>query len=148
LPEAASESERSPPAGVHRAAQPKRCLRVPDIPVRCRKQAPDEPPMFVRSRFGWDVREVSGALGDLGTFLPHIIGAITVVGMDPTGVLTVFGLFYLFTGAFYGVPIAVQPMKASRPCVFQAAAPNNTQAKSRPCRSRTRYWTFCPTALV
>lgn len=113
MPEAASESERSPPAGVHRAAQPKRCLRVPDIPVRCRKQAPDEPPMFVRSRFGWDVREVSGALGDLGTFLPHIIGAITVVGMDPTGVLTVFGLFYLFTGAFYGVPIAVQPMKAA-----------------------------------
>jgi MFS superfamily sulfate permease-like transporter len=69
--------------------------------------------MFVRSRFGWDIREVSGALGDLGTFLPHIIGAITVVGMDPTGVLTAFGLFYLVTGAFYGVPIAVQPMKAA-----------------------------------
>ena len=69
--------------------------------------------MFARSRFGWDIREVSGALGDLGTFLPHIIGAITVVGMDPTGVLTAFGLFYLATGAFYGVPIAVQPMKAA-----------------------------------
>jgi len=69
--------------------------------------------MFVRSRFGGDIREVSGALGDLGTFLPHIIGAITVVGMDPTGVLTAFGLFYIATGTFYGVPIAVQPMKAA-----------------------------------
>jgi hypothetical protein len=27
-----------------------------------------------------------GSLGDLGTFLPHIVGAITVVPMDPTGI--------------------------------------------------------------
>ena len=69
--------------------------------------------MFVRSRFSGDIRELSGALGDLGTFLPHIIGAITVVGMGPTGLLTAFGLFYVATGIFYGVPIAVQPMKAA-----------------------------------
>jgi hypothetical protein len=31
--------------------------------------------------------EVSGSLGDLGTFLPDIVGAITVVKMDPTGIL-------------------------------------------------------------
>ena len=53
------------------------------------------------------------SLGDLGTFLPHIVGAIKVVKMDPTGILTTFGLFYAFTGAFYGVPMAVQPMKAA-----------------------------------
>ena len=35
-------------------------------------------------RFEWDVQEeVSGSLGDLGTFLLHIIGAITIVRMDP-----------------------------------------------------------------
>lgn len=113
MAEVSSEPERSPPAGVHYAAQARGRLLIPDIPVRCHKQAPDKPPMFVRSRFGWDIREGSGALGDLGTFLPHIIGAITVVGMDPTGVLTAFGLLYLVTGAFYGVPIAVQPMKAA-----------------------------------
>jgi len=61
---------------------------------------------------------VSGSLGDLGTFLPHIIGAITVVKMDPTGILTSFGLFYAFTGAFYGVPMAVQPMKAASASVL------------------------------
>lgn len=42
-----------------------------------------------RKRFAWNLDEVSGSLGDLGTFLPHIIGAITVVGMDPTGIFVV-----------------------------------------------------------
>jgi sulfate permease, SulP family len=88
-------------------------LHIPAIKVRQAAQADDEPPTFVRSRFGWDVQEVSGSLGDLGTFLPHIIGAITIVRMDPTGILTTFGLFYALSGAFYGVPMAVQPMKAA-----------------------------------
>jgi SulP family sulfate permease len=88
-------------------------LHIPAIKVRQAVQADNDPPMFVRSRFGWDVQEVSGSLGDLGTFLPHIIGAITIVHMDPTGILTAFGLFYALSGAFYGVPMAVQPMKAA-----------------------------------
>ena len=88
-------------------------LHIPAIKVRQAAHADDEPPTFVRSRFGWDVQEVSGSLGDLGTFLPHIIGAITIVRMDPTGILTTFGLFYALSGAFYGVPMAVQPMKAA-----------------------------------
>ncbi len=85
-------------------------LRIPAIPVR---QEADQPPKFIRSRFGWSIGEVSGSLGDLGTFLPHIVGAITIVGMEPTGILTTFGLFYPLSGAFYGVPMAVQPMKAA-----------------------------------
>jgi predicted benzoate:H+ symporter BenE len=93
-------------------------LRIPDIKVRCRRQAADEPPMFARSRFAWNMGEVSGSLGDLGTFLPHIVGAITIVGMDPTGILTTFGLFYALSGAFYGVPMAVQPMKAASAAVL------------------------------
>ncbi|TCG03593.1 hypothetical protein BZM27_47270 [Paraburkholderia steynii] len=62
--------------------------------------------------------EISEALGDLGTFLPHIIGVVAVVRMDPTGILTTFGLFYAFAGAFYGVPMAVQPMKAASAAVL------------------------------
>jgi sulfate permease, SulP family len=69
-------------------------------------------------RFGWGRQEVSGALGDLGTFLPHIIGAITVVGMAPAGIFVTFGLFYALGGAFYGLPIAVQPMKAASAVVL------------------------------
>lgn len=69
-------------------------------------------------RFRWGMQEVSGALGDLGTFLPHIIGAITVVGMAPAGIFVTFGLFYALGGAFYGLPIAVQPMKAASAVVL------------------------------
>jgi len=107
------------PAGVRPAAEetPDR-WRIPGIPVRCRKQNPGEAPRFVRSRFSTDPREISGAFGDLGTFLPHIIGAIAIVGMAPAGVLTTFGLFYIVTGAFYGLPVAVQPMKAASAVVL------------------------------
>ncbi|HEX4095530.1 MAG TPA: putative sulfate/molybdate transporter [Caulobacteraceae bacterium] len=76
-----------------------------------------QPPAH-RRKFAWNLDEVSGALGDLGTFLPHIIGAITVVGMSPTGIFVCFGLFYALAGGFYGIPMAVQPMKAASAAVL------------------------------
>jgi MFS superfamily sulfate permease-like transporter len=56
--------------------------------------------------------EAAGACGDLGTFLPHVIGVITVAGLAPAGVLAGFGAFFVASGLFYGLPMAVQPMKA------------------------------------
>lgn len=56
--------------------------------------------------------EVSGAFGDLGMFLPHVLGAITLVGLAPLGILFGFGLFLISSGLFYALPMAVQPMKA------------------------------------
>jgi predicted benzoate:H+ symporter BenE len=76
------------------------------------REAPPPP------RYAWTLHEASGALGDLGTFLPHIIGAITVVGMNPTGLFVGFGLFYALAGAVYGVPMAVQPMKAASAAIL------------------------------
>ena len=64
-----------------------------------------------RTRHNW-AGEASGSLGDLGTFVPHVLGALTVVGLAPFGVLIGFGAFLLATGLFYALPIAVQPMKA------------------------------------
>src|SRR6476659_4522815 len=58
------------------------------------------------------MQECSGACGDLGTFIPHVIGAITVAGLAPAGVLVGFGAFFIASGLFYGLPMAVQPMKA------------------------------------
>src|ERR1700693_4136607 len=58
------------------------------------------------------LQECSGACGDLGTFIPHVIGAMTVAGLAPAGVLFGFGAFLIATGLFYGLPIPVQPMKA------------------------------------
>jgi MFS superfamily sulfate permease-like transporter len=56
--------------------------------------------------------ECSGACGDLGTFIPHVIGAMTVAGLAPVGVLFGFAAFLIATGLFYGLPLPVQPMKA------------------------------------
>ena len=86
--------------------------RLTDIKV----QVENDPVPRARPRFAWNMGEVSESIGDLGTFQPHIVGAITVVKMDPTGILTTFGLFY--AGAFYGVPMAVQPMKAASAAVL------------------------------
>lgn len=58
------------------------------------------------------VAEIGGACGDLGTFIPHVIGAIAVAGLAPAGILVGFGAFFIASGAFYGLPMAVQPMKA------------------------------------
>ena len=60
----------------------------------------------------WILREFGGACGDLGTFIPHVIGAMTVAGLAPVGVLFGFGVFLISTGLFYGLPMPVQPMKA------------------------------------
>jgi hypothetical protein len=48
--------------------------------------------------------ECSGACGDLGTFIPHVIGAMTVAGLAPSGVLFGFAAFLIATGLFYGLP--------------------------------------------
>ncbi len=55
--------------------------------------------------------EISGSLGDLGVFLPYVIGAITIGGMNASGVFVSFGLAYLFIAYFYRIPVPVQPMK-------------------------------------
>jgi MFS superfamily sulfate permease-like transporter len=56
--------------------------------------------------------EFSGAFGDLGTFLPLVLGAVTVAGLSAAGVLFGFGVAFVGAGLFYGLPMPVQPMKA------------------------------------
>ncbi len=63
-------------------------------------------------RIRLDRHELSGALGDIGTDLPLIVGMILASGMHPASVLTVFGLAQLASACFYGIPMPVQPLKA------------------------------------
>jgi len=56
-------------------------------------------------------QEFAGSLGDLGTILPIAIGMILVNGLNPSGLFLSVGLFYIFTGLYYGVTVSVQPMK-------------------------------------
>ena len=62
-------------------------------------------------RFTLSLRELSGALGDLGTLLPLMLGAIAVAGLAPAPVLAGFAVFYIATALYYRLPIPVQPMK-------------------------------------
>lgn len=55
--------------------------------------------------------EVSGALGDLGTFLPIVVGLTQTVGLDLGTTLWFTGAYNIATGLLYDVPIPVQPMK-------------------------------------
>ena len=69
----------------------------------------------MRERIGdmrFDLAEISGALGDLGTFVPLVVSLIAVCGMDGGTVLVFAGLFNLITGIAFNQPIPVQPMKA------------------------------------
>lgn len=61
---------------------------------------------------GLDRREVAGALADLGVLVPIVVALILVNGLSASAVLLPAGLLYLAAGAFYRVPIPVQPLKA------------------------------------
>lgn len=64
------------------------------------------------ARFRFDLREISGSLGDLGTLLPLMLGTIAVVGLAPMPVVLGFAVSYIATAFWYRLPIPVQPMKA------------------------------------
>lgn len=56
--------------------------------------------------------EFSGAFGDIGTDLPLIIGMLLASDFNTANVLILFGIMQILTGLIYGMPMAVQPLKA------------------------------------
>ncbi|EEP81278.1 conserved hypothetical protein [Uncinocarpus reesii 1704] len=56
--------------------------------------------------------EISGALGDLGTFLPILIALAVNGSISLPATLVFSGLYNILTGVFFGIPLPVQPMKA------------------------------------
>ena len=88
-------------------------------PVEPIAEQPDVGLFSFRTRLPWKTDrmrfnryEWAGAFGDLGTLIPFVVGYISVVGMDPAGVLLGFGIAMLASGLYYGTPFPVQPMKA------------------------------------
>lgn len=57
-------------------------------------------------------RELSGAVADLGVFVPIAVALIVKNGLSPTAVLLPAALLYLAVAFAYGLPIPVQPLKA------------------------------------
>jgi MFS superfamily sulfate permease-like transporter len=56
--------------------------------------------------------EISGALGDLGTLLPLMLALAQQGSISLSSTLVFSGLFNIITGALFGIPLPVQPMKA------------------------------------
>jgi Molybdate transporter of MFS superfamily len=55
--------------------------------------------------------ELTGSMADLGTIIPFIIIAVSLTGMKLGPILLMFGLYYVFTGIIYKLPVAVEPLK-------------------------------------
>lgn len=67
------------------------------------------------------IGEVSGAFGDLGTFLPYVVATIGAGLLAPAPVLLGFAAGYLLVAVVYRAPIAVQPMKVIGALVLAGA---------------------------
>ena len=68
------------------------------------------PRPFVGNRF--DRLEWAGAFGDLGTLIPFLVAYISLLHVDPFGMVFAFGVAMIVVGAYYKTPFPVQPMKA------------------------------------
>lgn len=55
--------------------------------------------------------EVSGAMGDLGTFLPLTVALVSKIQLDFGTTLILTGLYNCLSGVAFGIPMCVQPMK-------------------------------------
>jgi predicted benzoate:H+ symporter BenE len=56
--------------------------------------------------------EWAGAFGDLGTLIPFVVAYISLLKMDPYGILLAFGIALIVSGLYYKTPFPIQPMKA------------------------------------
>jgi len=56
--------------------------------------------------------DVAGAFGDGGVLFPLAIALISLNQMNPTAVFLAAGLAYILAGAYFRIPIPVQPLKA------------------------------------
>ncbi|KAL0726667.1 hypothetical protein Bca4012_022760 [Brassica carinata] len=56
--------------------------------------------------------EINGAMGDLGTYIPIVLALTLAKDLDLGTTLIFTGIYNAVTGAVYGVPMPVQPMKS------------------------------------
>ncbi len=71
-----------------------------------------EPARSVATRNRFDRMEWAGAFGDLGTLIPFVVAYLSMLSLDPFGVLFSFGAALIICGLVYRTPFPVQPMKA------------------------------------
>jgi hypothetical protein len=74
--------------------------------------SPTDLPPGGKPKNRYDTMEFAGAFGDIGTLIPFVVAYITILGIDPLGLLFMFGVSKIAAGLFYKTPIPIQPMKA------------------------------------
>ncbi len=65
-----------------------------------------------RMKNQYGMLEWAGAFGDVGTLIPFVVAYITIVKVEPLGLLFMFGVALLASGLYYRTPMPIQPMKA------------------------------------
>lgn len=69
--------------------------------------------------------ELSGAFGDSGILFPLAAGLIAVNHLNPTVVFVGAGFYYIAAGAYFRLPVPVQPLKAfSALAIAQSLSPD------------------------
>ena len=64
------------------------------------------------ARIRFDRNEAAGSLGDLGTFIPLLVGMVSKCGLQLGPTLLATGAMNIVTGLLFRIPMPVQPMKA------------------------------------
>jgi MFS superfamily sulfate permease-like transporter len=82
-----------------------------DVPTLSSRLHTAVQPLIRGNRF--DRMEWAGAFGDLGTLIPFVVAYLSMLNLDPFGVLFSFGLAMVVAGLVYRTPFPVQPMKAA-----------------------------------
>jgi MFS superfamily sulfate permease-like transporter len=59
----------------------------------------------------FNLSELAGALGDFGTILPLMFAVALVCNLNLGIILLFFGIWFIFTGLYYRLPIPIEPMK-------------------------------------
>jgi MFS superfamily sulfate permease-like transporter len=86
--------------------------QMPGSALRTAQPGCEEETKTKRSKNLYNKMEWAGAFGDVGTLIPFVVAYITIVKIDPLGLLFMFGIALLVSGFYYRTPIPIQPMKA------------------------------------
>lgn len=73
-----------------------------------------------RNRF--DLAELGGAFGDLGTLIPFVVAYVGILKLDASAILLPFGVALVVIGLVFRTPFPVQPMKAIGAAAITQAA--------------------------
>lgn len=76
--------------------------------------------------------EASGAVGDLGTFLPLTLGLVAAVGLDFGTTLLFTGFYNIVSGLAFGVPMPVQPMKTIAAVAVASVSSSSSSSSDNP----------------